>query len=190
MIMRLCLRLSETAEGSKDAHMLLHPNSAHRSTETVGFVFITNSSPLMDTWLGRRASQCTSHPALSQQYAYAVSLSFPPSQVSYIFVIYIEIQSFLDITGTTSIDLIWYHYICRQRQDFPARHSNVPMQDTIMEVNSQLMWQQMSYISIFHLKVTHSEIPEGLSQPFWVFYCCSELCSQSVLSWCFLAFSR
>lgn len=91
---------------------------------------------------------------------------FPPSQVSYIFVIYIEIKSFLNITGTTSIDLISYHCICRQRQDFPARHSNVSMQDTIMEVKSQLMWQQMSYTSIFHLKVTHSEIPEG---PFTAF---------------------
>lgn len=30
----------------------------------------------------------------------------------------------------------------------------------------------------------------GLSQPFWGFYCCCKLCSQSVLSWCFLAFSR
>lgn len=67
------------------------------------------------------------------------SLSFPPSQVTYIFVIYIEIQSFLDVTETTSIDLIWYHYICRQRQDFPARNSNASMQETIMEVKSQHM---------------------------------------------------
>lgn len=100
--MRVCLRLSENAEGGKDTHVLLQSLSFNWDC---GICF-HNKQLSFDRYLSWQKSILVQFTHSTEPEVWLFRLSIFPSQVSYIFVIYVEIQSFLDITGTTSIDLI------------------------------------------------------------------------------------
>lgn len=89
-----------------------HPRAA-ASKQSLSFnwdcgICFHNKQLSFDRYLSWQKSILVQFTHSTEPEVWLFRLSIFPSQVSYIFVIYVEIQSFLDITGTTSIDLIWY----------------------------------------------------------------------------------